>query len=212
MKAWLQELQVILLGAGASRRFGSSDKLCQPLLGKPLFEYTLEAVENLAIGYTKGVLSCNASPLMLARCRRANIGLTLVNTNSMLESLQAGLAGLENVAASSMVAILPLDLPLMSEAALLGFFQKVARHCSLGNSWIARPVVGAVPGHPVVFSGCFIDALRGLEPGAKPVDVARANSDSLRMYHASDLAYIQDVDTPQALLDAEALLRKRQSL
>lgn len=56
-------LSLVVLAAGASRRFGAENKLLQPLSGKPLLCHTLELAAALPVSQRVAVCSAQTAPL-----------------------------------------------------------------------------------------------------------------------------------------------------
>ena len=54
---------LVVLAAGASRRFGTENKLLQPLAGKPLLCHTLERAAALPVARRVAVCSAESAPL-----------------------------------------------------------------------------------------------------------------------------------------------------
>lgn len=59
-------LSLVVLAAGASRRFGAANKLLQPLSGKPLLCHTLEVAASLPVSQRVAVCSAETAPLAKA--------------------------------------------------------------------------------------------------------------------------------------------------
>ena len=57
------KLSLVVLAAGASRRFGAANKLLQPLAGKPLLCHTLDLVQGLPVAPKVAVCSAETAPL-----------------------------------------------------------------------------------------------------------------------------------------------------
>ena len=57
------KLSLVVLAAGASRRFGETNKLLQPLAGKPLLCHTLELTASLPVTQRVAVCSAETAPL-----------------------------------------------------------------------------------------------------------------------------------------------------
>ena len=56
-------LSLVVLAAGASRRFGAPNKLLQPLDGKPLLCHTLTLARQLPVEQRIAVCSTQTAPL-----------------------------------------------------------------------------------------------------------------------------------------------------
>ena len=97
--------------------------------------------------------------------------------------------------------ILPADLPLLRPESLRAVAQALAQHVTVA------PTVQGQRGHPVGFGAMCREALLALsgDQGAKRVMQAHA---PWRL-ELDDIGCILDVDTPEALAEAERLWRAR---
>ena len=107
-------LSLVVLAAGASRRFGAANKLLQPLSGKPLLCHTLEVSASLPVSQRVAVCSVETAPLAKAA------GFTvLLNPQPELgqsHSLRLGLAACRQ---SDGCLFLTGDQPFLSADTLL---------------------------------------------------------------------------------------------
>lgn len=104
---------LVVLAAGASRRFGTENKLLQPLAGKPLLCHTLERAAALPVARRVAVCSAESAPLAEAA------GFTVVlNPQPELgqsHSLRIGLAACRDTAGC---LFLTGDQPFITEETL----------------------------------------------------------------------------------------------
>ena len=98
------------------------------------------------------------------------------------------------------LAVLAGDLPFMDAAHVRAFIERVPEDVDL-----AWPVVGGVPGHPVVWSPNARARIPRLGPDESPARV-REEPGALRSLalEETDRAFIDDVDTPEAWEAAQA--------
>lgn len=83
-------LSLVVLAAGASRRFGEANKLLQPLAGKPLLCHTLELTAALPV--VQRVAVCSAETASLAKAAGFTVLLNPQPELGQSHSLRMGLA------------------------------------------------------------------------------------------------------------------------
>ncbi len=178
---------VIVLASGRGERFraagGTGSKLQAPLAGRPVLEHTLAAVR--------------ASGL---RWRLEDAG-----HPGMGDSIAAAVRA---TADAPGWLILPGDLPLVRPATL----QAVARALA-GPVLAVQPLHEGRRGHPVGFAahcGPQLAALTGPEGAARLLRSLR-ESQAVADIEVDDIGILTDIDTPDALAHAEALLAARLS-
>lgn len=176
---------VLVLASGRGDRFaasgGTMHKLAAPLAGTPVLEHTLEAVRKSGL------------PWHLERAAHPGMG----------DTIAAAVRATHEMAAGAGWLILPGDLPLVRAATLR------AIAAALIGCDVVVPVFQGRRGHPVGFSARCGDALAGLsdDVGARGV-VERFGATLLEV---DDEGCVMDVDTRDALAQAEALFERRES-
>ena len=180
---------VIVLAAGDSARYraagGTQDKLSATLATvngtRTLIEHVLAAVA--ASGLPWQVIDRGRT----AQAPRQGMGTSIA-------------LGVADTAAAGGWLILPADLPLILPQSL----QRVA--AALSTHAVVVPVVAGVRGHPVGFGPACRDELLALsgDEGARRV----AERHRPFLLELDDEGCVRDVDTPQALLEIDALARR----
>lgn len=99
--------------------------------------------------------------------------------------------------------VLPGDLPLVRAETL----RKVAQALMQGDAQVVVPVFGSERGHPVGFARTCGDALARLSGTTGAASVVAAHQ--VQELHLDDDGILVDVDTVQALAQAERLLHLR---
>lgn len=182
----LQAPTVIVLAAGRGERFarsgGGTHKLDALLAGVPVLEHVLRSVA--------------ASGLACHVVRPAN------GTNGMGDSIARGVAATSDAAGW---LILPGDLPLVDARSLLRVAEGLASQPVVVPFWNARQ------GHPVGFGRECRAALMALGGDAGAAAVVRAQRQAGRVLdmELDDEGIVLDIDTPDDLARAEALLETR---
>ncbi|RSZ36055.1 MULTISPECIES: NTP transferase domain-containing protein [unclassified Variovorax] len=177
---------VIVLASGRGERFiaagGTGSKLRALLAGRPVLERTLDAVRASGL------------PWHVEDAGHPGMG----------DSIGAAVRATPGAAGW---LILPGDLPLVQPATL----QAVA--AALGGQVNAvQPQYRGERGHPVGFAAACGEQLAALEggPGAASVLRAMRAIDSVTDLVVDDVGVVTDIDTPEALAQAEALWLARE--
>lgn len=178
---------VIVLASGRGERFraagGSGSKLQAPLAGRTVLEHTLAAVRASGL------------PWHLEDAGHPGMG----------DSIAAAVRATADAAGW---LILPGDLPLVRAETM----RTVARALA-GPIRAAQPSYRGERGHPVAFAASCGEALAALagNQGAAPVLRALREAGAVADIEVDDIGIVTDIDTPDALARAEALLLPRLS-
>lgn len=177
---------VIVLAAGLGERFraagGQQHKLDAPLGGRSVRAHVLAAVQ--------------ASGLPWHVVERAHT--QHLRVQGMGSSIATGVAATAN---ASGWLILPADLPLIQPGTL----RRVAQ--ALRTQAVVVPFVDGQRGHPVGFGTVRRDALLALSGDQGAQSVVQAHT--VQRIDVDDMGCILDVDTPEALAEAERIWRER---
>jgi molybdenum cofactor cytidylyltransferase len=177
---------VVILAAGLGERFrqagGANDKLLSPLGSQRVRDHVVAAAQ--------------ASGLPWHVVEREHT--THLSAQGMGASIATGVAATADAAGW---LILPADLPLVQADSLCRVAEALAQHT------VVAPWVQGQRGHPVGFGTVCREALLALsgDQGAKSVMQQHA---PWRL-ELDDIGCILDVDTPDALAEAERLWRSR---
>jgi len=187
----------ILLAAGFSRRFGSTDKLLQKLDdGRPI---ALAAAENLI----------KAIPLTIAVLRPENVelagllehaGLKIVfcdpQQTEMADSLSSAIRYSSRFSESSTGFIIALaDMPYISQQTI----SAVAHELGAGAAIVA-PTCKGQRGHPVGFSAKFRSALEQLTGDEGARAILKRHAHEIQLLECGDAGILADIDTPADLI------------
>lgn len=176
---------VIVLASGRGERFraagGKGSKLEAMLAGKPVLAHTLAAVEASGL------------PWHVEDMGHPGMG----------DSISAAVRATRD---ASGWLILPGDLPLVQAATLRAVAAALA-----GAEKAAQPSYAGERGHPVGFARDCFAALSVLEgnQGAAPVLRALRAMNSVATVAVDDIGIVTDIDTPQALAQAQRLFARR---
>ena len=183
-------MRTVVLAGGRSQRMGF-DKLTALFAGEPLARRVAGALAELEPVFV-------ATPAVAAVISDLR-GLHVVKTDPTAgpaATLQLADAA---VGADLHLAVVPCDLPFLDAARVRAFLAAVSDDADL-----AWPVVGATPGHPVVWSPKARTRIAALGAGDAPLRVRSDPALRAVALEQHDDAYITDVDTPEAWAAAEA--------
>jgi len=175
---------ILVLASGRGERFiasgGVGSKLKALLGGKPVLEHTLAAARASGL------------PWHLEDQGHAGMG----------DSIAAAVRATQDAGGW---LILPGDLPLIQPQTLQAVAAALAQHA------VAVPRYRGAAGHPVGFSVACRDALLQLSGanGAAPVVRAQRALNNVGELDLDDVGIVTDVDTVQALAEAEQMLAQR---
>lgn len=178
---------VIVLASGRGERFraagGIGSKLQSALAGQPVLAHTLDAVRASGLPWH----------------------LEDVGHPGMGDSIAAAVRATSDAAGW---LILPGDLPLVQSTTL----RAVAAALSAAVH-AAQPRFRGERGHPVGFAAACFAQLSALEGnlGAAPVLRALRAAGAVTDVEVEDIGIVTDVDTPDALAQAERLLLARRA-
>ncbi|WP_310533972.1 nucleotidyltransferase family protein [Novosphingobium sp.] len=184
------DIVIALLGAGRASRFGA-DKLAQPCAGKPLGQWALEAAQatGLPVVWIAGERAPDFVTCEVARNSHASEGM------GTSVALAARLA-VERGAGALLVML--ADMPLVTTDLLARLVEADAPSaCAYGSE----------PGAPALIPATLFGELAALSGDMGAARVLRGRGD-VSLVEASAEALF-DVDTPQALAEAERLLQSR---
>ena len=182
----------ILLAAGFSRRFGSADKLLQPL---PDGRYiALTAAKNLIEAIPTSIAVVRPENKALAELL-LNVGLKVVfcteNDQEMADSLAAAIRLSANLEAASDGFVIALaDMPYIQATTI----SAVATQLSAGAS-IVIPTYQGKRGHPVGFSAKFRDELDKLKGDEGARSIIKRYAEQVALLQTDDAGILMDIDT-----------------
>lgn len=182
----------ILLAAGFSRRFGSVDKLLQPLPdGRSI---ALTSAENLIKAIPTSIAVLRPENKVLSELL-LNAGLKVVfcseNEQEMADSLATAIrfsAKLEAANGGFVIAL--ADMPYIQSATI----SAVANKLSVGAS-IVIPTYNSQRGHPVGFAAKFRHELENLHGDEGARSIINRYPNEVKLLQCGDAGILADIDT-----------------
>ncbi len=184
-------VEILILAAGASSRMRGTDKLLQPVRGRPLIAHVTRMA--LATGCPVSVTLDAARPARQAALDGLPVRQIYVADPSagMTASLQAGFAALPP---DARVMVLLADMPDLATADLTTLLTLSGDNPDL----ILRAcATGGPPGHPVVFPPWVRPEILALQGDPGPREVLKRHKDRLRMVPLPGMRATTDLDTPE---------------
>jgi len=199
-----EKIAIVILAAGASKRFGSR-KLLSQLKGKPLISYVLN--EFCIESYGKKILVVNPYfPLDIVKCERFKI---LINNN-----YENGLATSLIIAVNEVLSkgydgffILLGDMPFLMETDVERLLKVIQKD---PNCIIAFRYNG-IKGFPTYVPKRYFDRVLSLK-GDRGIKQLIAAQEVKVRYLEGSWRHIFDVDTPEDLKEAEKFLENPQRI
>lgn len=190
----------ILLAAGFSRRFGSADKLLQPLPdGRPI---ALAAAEHLIQAIPNSVAVLRAENTALAPLL-LNAGFKVIfcneNEMEMADSLAAAIrysSSIETAKGGFVIAL--ADMPYIKPEIIREVANKVD-----DGALIVIPTFQNQRGHPVGFSAKFRSELEKLQGDEGARSIIKRYPNEIQILPTDDAGILADIDTPADLTSAD---------
>jgi molybdenum cofactor cytidylyltransferase len=188
----------IVLGAGRSSRMGERNKLLATVGGRPMLERVVAAALGSDLVSTAVVTGCEAEAVReLLRAREVTLVHNADYQSGLASSLKVGLATLpEDIDG---VMILLADMPFIQPGHIN---ELIAEFNPANERDIVAPIRQGRLGNPIIWAARYLPAMMKLsgDRGARPLlDEFAANVWEVPM---GDDAIFLDVDTPQALAEA----------
>jgi molybdenum cofactor cytidylyltransferase len=184
---------LILLAAGRSVRFGDTDKLAEPYLGKPLAFHAVTAFEDMPFAFRVAV---TLETHLDFGGRGYDVIVNDLPEEGQARSVRLGVAeAARRGAAAAMIAL--ADMPRVTAAQLYRLIDDAE-----GDDAVVASSDGVKPSPPALFGAAHFDALKQLsgDRGARDL-IARGR------HVVTSPAELIDIDTPEDLAALRALAR-----
>ena len=182
----------ILLSAGFSRRFGSVDKLLQPLPdGRSI---ALTSAKNLIKAIPTSIAVIRPESKALAEML-LNAGLKIVfcseDEQEMADSLATAIRFSANFEEASDGFVIALaDMPYIKPATISAVVDKLSNGTS-----IVIPTYQGQRGHPVGFAAKFRNELENLRGDEGARSITKRYPDEVELLQCNDAGILADIDT-----------------
>lgn len=192
------KFQAIILAAGAGARFGGG-KLTALFQDRPLIAGALAGA--LAAPVVSVVVAIGDDPALetavLERAGTAEV--RLIRVANAAEGMGASLAAAARALPDDLDGVFVFlgDMPLIGPEVAPALVRALA-----GRDGITAPVHGGRRGHPVLFGGDWIPALRGLNGDVGAQVLIRQAGDRFVAVETDDAGVLFDVDRPEDLAAA----------
>jgi molybdenum cofactor cytidylyltransferase len=190
-------IAAVVLAAGASRRFGTDNKLLARVTGRTLIERVVDALADGGIDEVIVVTGCDRPGIEAALGARPVRFVHNADWESgMGSSVGAGIAAVSPGASGAFVV--PGDMPFLSRALIVALIE--AFEASGGGRAVYPATETGEQRNPVLWPRRYFDALRALPPevGAK---MLLQQADATPVTFAHEAAWL-DVDTQDDLAAA----------
>lgn len=185
----------IILAAGASSRYGGTNKLLLPFKDGSVIRSAVLAAWNAGVVRLLVITGHERERIEAAL---ADLPVTFVHNpryreGEMLSSIKAGLTHLQDTNAEA-TFIAPGDQPLLPS----WLFQRMRQAFEQGCGSIIAPRFGAARGHPVLIAREWWPSALALPDGEQMRALLRAHPQSVAHILVNTDAVLLDVDTPEA--------------
>lgn len=187
-------VHILILAAGASSRMRGTDKLMQPVDGKPLLRHMAEVA--LATGSPVAVTLPPEATARLAAVEGLPLCIVPVPDarDGMSRSLVRGVQALAGAGPADGLMILPADMPGFTTAALESL---VSRFQADPTRILRGGTRDGQPGHPAIFPHDLWPALERVTGDEGGRSVLQQNTGRVRVIPLPGPMAVLDLDTPE---------------
>lgn len=181
------KINLILLAAGNSRRFGSN-KLLYPLEGKRMFEHVVDELEKIPTNtFSERIVVTQYEEV--SDYTKA-LGYTVVMNPDSSRGISSSLSlGLEQYEADAYIFVVA-DQPYLKQETILGLLQ-----CFLqSDKNMGSVITGTTPGNPTIFSNYYRKELLQLTGDQGGRKVMKKYPDDVVYYYVEEEKELQDID------------------
>jgi molybdenum cofactor cytidylyltransferase len=187
--------EAIVLAAGLGARFGGG-KLMTPFSGRPLIAGALSAaLQSPAFSVVVAIGHDPALETIILRLDEYG-DVRVVRVEDPARGMGASLAAAAHAVPADIDGIFVFlgDMPRVGPAVAPALIRALD-----GRGGIAAPVHAGQRGHPVLFGGAWIPALRDLDGDIGAQALIRQAGDRLRLVETDDPGVLFDIDRPEDL-------------
>jgi len=184
----------VVMAAGKSSRFGSNKLLAQ-LGGKPVLNHVLDSLPYARLCRTVVVTVAGDVPGLCG-----GVPVRLNESGLLSESVRRGIAEMDGLDGCLFVMG---DQPLCTTASM----ERLLDSFEGAPQAVHRLSHSGTPGSPVLFPASLFPRLAALTGEASGMTAVRGSGTPVLLVPAGHPSELWDVDTPEALAQAEAFLR-----
>jgi molybdenum cofactor cytidylyltransferase len=194
-----RNVAAVILAAGRSTRMGGPNKLLAELGGKPLVR---TATEQALASKASGVIVVTGHQAELVEKALSGLKVKFVRNPDFAQGLASSVkAGIAAVPANADGAVVCLgDMPLISSDLIDRLIEAFAPD---SGNLIAVPVSDGRRGNPVLWSRRFFTELMTLDGDIGARHLIAKHSEAVAEVPVEGFGAFLDIDTPQALADAQ---------
>ena len=178
----------VIMASGLGKRFGEN-KLLAEFHGKPLISYILDATSDI---FTKRIV-VTRHEAVANLCKERNIDFILHTMPHRNDTIRLGL---ERLLDTEHCMFCTSDQPLLRPETIAA----LALSATNAPFKIVRPICGDIIGSPVVFPKITYEELLQLPEGKGGGYVIKQHPDDVQYLTISNLAELEDIDTPEDLM------------
>lgn len=183
------KIQLILLAAGFSRRFGAENKLLYELDGKPLYRHTLDKLIALKQENIDVLVMTNTQEIQ-ADCEQMDVrwSASPEAAEGIAATIRAAVAKAEDADAC---VFFVADQPKLKLSTIQGFL----RFCVQQDAQLACVKAPEGRGSPVWFAKRYFSALSALRGDTGGRSILSQHSKEV-LFYPTEQAELTDIDTP----------------
>lgn len=189
---------LVIMASGLGKRFGSN-KLMEPLGGKPLIKWVIDVTDGL---FDKRVVVTRSSQVN-DLCKSLNINVILHEFPGRNDTVRLGLSNIMD--GIDYCFFMQGDQPLISKESI----NKMLLECQPLNDKILKASYCESIGSPMGFPSCFFDQLLSLPDGKGGNFIAKMHQENVKTIEVFHDYELWDIDTPKDLERICTVLEER---
>ena len=190
-------LGCIVLAAGSSKRFGTSNKLhAEWMNGNSLIQSVLHNARKFPFSPRIAVVSeSDTKTIELANSFGFEVSTLGEESQLLSDSLRIGLAGMIETGPDGFAIFLG-DMPAIKQETIGHIIDSYQRH---SGAKVVRPSFQGKPGHPVVFPITFAENLLAQAGDQGAASWLKQNASLVEIVEVDDRGCVLDIDVPEDL-------------
>ena len=185
----------VVLAAGTSNRFGSTNKLCSPLDGEPLISHVVSTMVDTVVDAVTVIVGYQSRQITKSV---ADFDVNIVANDQFGDGQSTSVrAGVEHVQQQSDDAVLVAlgDMPYVSTASV----DRVVSAYRQGVGDALAAAYHGTRGNPVLFDERYFEALSSLDGDSGGRDLL-LTADTAALVETGDRGVLRDIDRPKDII------------